>query len=85
MTGRELSQALNRVQLSVRQFSRLTGSQPRTIEKWLDDPTAQTPHWVRVLLALLAQPANMEVARHISDAALIEEEDRGDTPHTVGI
>lgn len=74
MSGRELSRSLDRLNLSVRQLSRLTGSQPRTIEKWLVDE-ADSPHWLRVFLALVANPANLEVALQVTEAALIEEED----------
>lgn len=74
MSAEELSQALDRIGLSARQFARLSGAQPKRVIYWLEDREDVAPY-VPVLLALLEElPEAMQIARDTADDYILEEE-----------
>jgi transcriptional regulator with XRE-family HTH domain len=76
MTGAEMSRAMTDAGLTLRQLSRLTGAQPRSLQRYLEAQAEQdaAPHWLRVLLVLLANPQNMRRALRVTEEELIDEQ-----------
>jgi DNA-binding transcriptional regulator YiaG len=66
MTAAQLSQALDELGLTMRQFARLYGSAEKRIQQWLDGAD-DIPHTVAVVLGLLTLPGAMELAKRITD------------------
>lgn len=72
MTAEQLSAALNQLNLSLRQFCRLSGKSEAKAQRWIAGKE-DIPHDVAVMLALLTVPGAMDVAKAVTDAFLIEE------------
>lgn len=64
LTAPAFRQKLDRLGMDGHAFARLTGTGPRTVQRWLagDD----IPHWVSVMLALLELPQSLGTARMIT-------------------
>lgn len=77
MSAQELSKALDQVGLTMRQFSRTTGANEGTVEKWLQG-VLDVPHWVPVLLSLLTLPAAKAMALRVTEHYLEGENDGSD-------
>lgn len=72
MTPAELSEALNALEMTVGDLMWITGVTRMTAEMWLDpegkDPReASIPHWIAILVELLRNPQNFEIALDVSD------------------
>ncbi|WP_147707824.1 hypothetical protein [Microvirga massiliensis] len=77
MTHRQLSAVLNRLDLSMRKFARLTGAAERTVDRWLRG-VEDIPHYVTLLCSLLTIPGAMAKAKAVADAMVIPETDDED-------
>ncbi len=78
MSPEELSQALDDLHLSAGQFARLAGSQRKRVLLWLEKSDARgedIPHHIAVLCELLKLPGAMDIARRVTDEAIIETEE----------
>jgi hypothetical protein len=73
----DLSRALDDLGLSAGQFARLLGCQRRRVMWWLEGrPDKEpAPHYVAWIVELLKLPGAMAIARQITDAAIVEEEE----------
>ena len=77
MTPAELSAALDRLGLTVGQFSRIIGARyngpdDSTVQKWLSGKQ-EAPAYLPVLLALLALPGGVERARAVAETYIEED------------
>jgi hypothetical protein len=77
MTPAEISAALDRIDLSVGQFSRLIGARyagpnDSTVQKWLSGKQ-DAPTYLPALFALLALPDGVETARKAAEAFIEED------------
>ena len=69
MSPQAFSAALVELGLSMRQWCRLTGMDPRRAERTLaGDDQAPVPHWVPALLAALSTPGAMDRARQFAES-----------------
>jgi hypothetical protein len=66
MNAQQFSQALDHLDLTTRQFARLSGAKEDNVLKWLDG-TLDIPHWARVLCAVLELPGAVECAKSVTD------------------
>ena len=65
LTPAQLSEGLNETGLTVRQFCRITGSDPRRVERWLTGEQPNPPLWVGMILtALTVQEARRRMLRY---------------------
>lgn len=71
MTGAEFSAALNRLDLTLGQFCRLTGSAPKRAAQWLDG-SEDCPPWLPVFIAALGCSGGIEAARDEAERRLIQ-------------
>ncbi len=57
-TPQQLSDGLNAIDYTARQFAYVTGSDVRRVERWLNDPAEadHIPQWVAGFLAALGHP-----------------------------
>ena len=72
LTGAALRDHLRRLNLDTYAFARLTGTGPRTIQRWLADEK-DIPHWVPLMLTLLELPQALGTARMVT-ASMIRED-----------
>jgi hypothetical protein len=72
MTGKQLSQALNSLGLTMRQFARLSGAAERRVDYWLRGKE-DIPHHVPVLCSLLTLPGAMDLTKVVTDSIVIDE------------
>jgi hypothetical protein len=70
MTGAELAQAMAELHLSPTDIATLYGTDQRRVMKWIDG-LEDIPHPIRVILALLRLPGNMEVAFDTTNQVLV--------------
>jgi hypothetical protein len=73
ITGADLSQAIDDLHLTAGQAARLLGTQRKRIIQWLEEE--DIPHHVTVMVELLKLPGAMEIARKITDEAILETEE----------
>jgi hypothetical protein len=52
----QLSAGLNEADVTLHQFCRLTGADPRRVERWLSGEQADPPLWVGMILTALTCP-----------------------------
>ena len=62
MSAAELSAALDQLDLSARQFARVSGAQPKRVIDWLEGREDIAPY-VPVMLALMTLPGGIALAR----------------------
>lgn len=65
MMPAQFSKALDDLSLSMREFCRITGTNPKTAERWLGDEK-DIPQWVPVTLALMTMPGALPIARAVA-------------------
>lgn len=65
MMPAQFSQALDDLDLTMREFCRITGTNAKTTQRWLDDEK-DIPAWVPVFLALLTLPGAMQMAQTVA-------------------
>ena len=71
MSGQELSIFLAEMQITATEFAILYGSHLDRVIAWLDG-AEDIPHPVRLLTALLSNPANLVIARRVTEEAIAE-------------
>lgn len=65
MSPAQFSKGLDDNGLTMREFCRITGTGPKTAQRWLDDEK-DIPPWVPVTLALLTLPGALTMARTVA-------------------
>lgn len=65
MLPAQFSKALDDLDLTMREFCRITGTGTKTVERWLSDEK-DIPQWVPVTLALLTMPGALQMARTVA-------------------
>lgn len=65
MMPAQFSQALDDLRLTMREFCRVTGTNAKTAQRWLDDEK-DIPAWVPVFLAMLTLPGAMQMAQTVA-------------------
>lgn len=56
LTPSQLSAGLNEAKITLHQFCRLSGSDPRRVQRWLDGTEDGPPLWAGMLLTALTVP-----------------------------
>jgi transcriptional regulator with XRE-family HTH domain len=74
MTAEQFSKALNQLNLTMRQFVRLSGVSEAKVERFISGKE-DIPHFVTVLCALLTLPNALAMAKGVSDAMVLPEKD----------
>lgn len=71
MTGAELRNALDGLNLSHAEFARLVGSRTERVNDWLHDRD-RIPQHIRVLCAVWAMPGALAISQAVTNAAIDE-------------
>lgn len=66
MMPAQFSKALDDLSLGMREFCRITGTNVKTAERWLEDEK-DIPQWVPVTLALMTMPGALPMARTVAE------------------
>lgn len=74
MKAGEFFEHLDRLQITVEDFCMFTGVNPRTTERWRDQPHHELPFWIVSWVELVSLRGGMSVCRDV--AALGIREDR---------
>lgn len=70
LTPEQLSAGLNEANVSLHQFCRLTGSDPRRVERWLAGQEDGPPLWVAMVLIALTVPESRSKLLAYADTAV---------------
>jgi NADPH-dependent ferric siderophore reductase len=63
MTAQQLSDGLNAVGLTMREFCRISGVRPDKAERWLNGEETNIAPWVGALLGAMTVPEAREIVR----------------------
>lgn len=74
MTGEQLKAAINELGLSYDEFAYLTGAQARNVGQWVHNHL-DIPHHIRLCCVMLAQPGNTMIARLLTEAVELSDEE----------
>jgi hypothetical protein len=72
LTGRQLSDGLDEVGLTLRQFCRISGADERRVQRWISGQEPDIPMWVGSLLTALTVPAAMARVKAYADAVVTD-------------